>query len=215
VILRTVKYYLYKRWTGRPSWRASYLFDRACTKLREGDLVLDAGANVGDVTAKFADRGATVHAFEPDPYAFAKLSERFAGLANVTLHNAAIGDAPGVVKLYRAPSFETDPTLLSQSSSLFADKVNVATEDAISVAQIDIVDFIRALDAPVRIMKIDIEGAEVPVLEALIASGLMDRIERIFAETHESKIPQLRERTNKLRAMAQAKWPKKVNLDWH
>lgn len=64
-------------------------------------------------------------------------------------------------------------------------------------------------------MKIDVEGAEVPILEAIISNGLMDRIDRIFAETHEKKIPQLAERTERLRREARARWPDRINLDWH
>ena len=40
------------------------------------DVVFDCGANVGDVTAPLAATGATVHAFEPDPFAFGQLSRR-------------------------------------------------------------------------------------------------------------------------------------------
>ena len=42
---------------------------------KPGDIIIDAGANVGDVTSKCARTGATVHAFEPNPVCFAS-SER-------------------------------------------------------------------------------------------------------------------------------------------
>lgn len=192
-----------------------YLFDRACASLRPGDIVIDAGANIGDISERLASKGAVVYAFEPDPYAFEKLSDRFARTPNVKLFKAAIGERADRVKLYRSNNFELNPDLLSQSSSLFRDKINVSDAEYLDVDQIDIVEFVRSLAAPIRIMKIDIEGAEVPVLEALIQSGMIDKIERLFVETHETKIPQLRERTSKLRSLAKANWPKKVNLDWH
>ena len=44
--------------------------------LKPGDLVLDCGANVGAVTGPLAETGATVHAFEPDPFAFEKLKKK-------------------------------------------------------------------------------------------------------------------------------------------
>ena len=56
------------------------------------DVVIDAGANVGDVTSRCARTGATVHAFEPNPLCHAILKRRFAGLSNVTVHHAGVMD---------------------------------------------------------------------------------------------------------------------------
>lgn len=100
------------------------------------------------------------------------------------------------------------------SSSIFAEKANVSQEDFIEVEQISLTDFIRDLREPVRLLKIDIEGAEVPVLEAIFDKGMMNQIEFVFAETHEKKIPHLAERTAALRKVAQVHWYKRVNLDW-
>src|SRR5216117_3530220 len=46
-------------------------------RLNKNSLVIDCGANTGDITKKFADTGATVHAFEPDPLAYEFLKKRF------------------------------------------------------------------------------------------------------------------------------------------
>ena len=65
--------------------------------LRKGDVVIDAGANVGYFTMLFSDLvGAYghVHAFEPVPATFSLLSEnvrRFPHYANVSLNCAALG----------------------------------------------------------------------------------------------------------------------------
>jgi 16S rRNA A1518/A1519 N6-dimethyltransferase RsmA/KsgA/DIM1 with predicted DNA glycosylase/AP lyase activity len=61
-------------------------------KLNKDSLVFDCGANVGDITAKFASTGATVHAFEPDPLAFASLEKKFKTRSNVILHNKGVWD---------------------------------------------------------------------------------------------------------------------------
>lgn len=212
---RFLKYHLYNRWAGKPTWNAAYLFEMAVRQLRPGDTVIDAGANLGEISEVMAATGATVHAFEPDPYAFDHLQKRVGHLRNVHLYQKALSDKTGLVQLYRAKSFSEDPDLWSQSSSLFADKSNVTTDGAIDVEQISILEFVRSIDQPIRIMKIDVEGAEVPILEAILSSGLMDRIDRIFAETHEKKIPQLAERTRQIRNASKARWPGRINLDWH
>lgn len=212
---RSIKYHFFSRWFGKPTWNASYLFERAVRRLKAGDIAIDAGANLGEFTSAIARTGALVHAFEPDPYAFEKLRQKVGDSPNVRLYQKAVSDRPGTAKLYRSANFAEDPDLWSQSSSLFSDKANVSSADAIEVEQIDIVDFIRDLDAPVRILKIDVEGAEVPILEAILSNGLMDRIDMIFAETHEKKIPQLADRTQSLRRLVDQHWSRRINLDWH
>lgn len=214
MIKDALKYHAYKRWFGKPSWNANYLFIRACGRLRPGDVTIDAGANLGEITAQLAATGATVHAFEPDPYAFEKLRVKCAHLPNVFLYPKALSDKAGTVRLYRAGNFESDPDLLSQSSSLFEDKKNISSDDYTEVEAVGVLDFIRGLGVPVRVLKIDVEGAEVPILEALLESDVIEIVDGIFAETHEGKIPQLAERTRKLRERVKRDWPK-INLDWH
>lgn len=210
-----ILFHSYKRWFGKSSWNSNYLFRRACAGLKPGDVAIDAGANVGEITAQLAATGATVHAFEPDPYSFQMLRARCAHFPNVVLYQSALSDSADRVRLYRANDFDTNPELLSQSSSLFEDKRNISSERYFEVETIDVVDFVRSLGVPVRIFKIDVEGAEVPILEALLASDMMARIGKIFAETHENKIPQLKARTMKLRELVKRQWRDKINLDWH
>ena len=71
--------------------------------LGAGDLVVfEIGANAGQHTACFADLlpGATIHAFEPDPEAFAALETVAAGLPNVRAAHAAVSDADGTATFH-------------------------------------------------------------------------------------------------------------------
>ena len=90
--------------------RAQGMLQGVISMLRAGDIVFDCGANVGDVTVQLAQSGAQVHAFEPDPVAFARLSDRFSEVDNVTLHNVAVGTQDGV-----APVSYTHLTLPTRS----------------------------------------------------------------------------------------------------
>ncbi len=63
--------------------QAQALFDAALARLGLGDHCLDLGANVGSFTARMAETGATVHAFEPDRAAFEALSKCVEGMDNV------------------------------------------------------------------------------------------------------------------------------------
>ena len=79
-------------------------FDRIVATLDETSIVLDCGANLGDVTARLAATGAHVHSFEPEPFLFSHLERRFAGTPNVTLHNVALAARSGVASLSTAGS---------------------------------------------------------------------------------------------------------------
>ncbi len=67
-----------------------------CAMLQLSDLALDLGANMGVVTEQLAATGADVIAYEPDPFAFATLTQKFSEMANVTLLNPrlALARAP-------------------------------------------------------------------------------------------------------------------------
>lgn len=188
--------------------------------LRPGDVVLDCGANVGAVTGPLAETGATVHAFEPDPFAFEKLSERVAGMNNVVLHNAAVGVAAGKVQLMRAANFDDNPMSGSVKSTIITGGRNIDEADGatIAVTMIALPDLIREIAAKtgeLAFPKMDIEGAELDLLEHMQAHGLFDLVRLTVAETHENKFRDLRPRFAALRAaVADTYRVTRVNLDW-
>lgn len=212
--VKRLKWLLYKRYTKRAQWHTQYFFDVALRALKPGDVALDCGANVGSFTERMAMQGAEVHAFEPDPYSFGRLTERVGKYPNVTCHNAAVGTQAGSITLYRRPDFERNPEKYSLSSSVFADKSNVGEETGFEVEQIDLIAFAEKLEKPVAITKIDVEGAEVPILEEMLRRDRVALFGKIFVETHENRIPSLAERTQKLRdALAQNR-AGQAYLDW-
>ncbi|MBN1588526.1 MAG: FkbM family methyltransferase [Pirellulales bacterium] len=211
---KTIKWYLYKKHFGKPTWAVRYLFDREVRSLRAGDLVIDCGANLGEFTTMLAATGATVHAFEPDPYTFSRLRENTSHLSNVIYHNQAVGVGRAIVKLYRTPDFDDSPDAASISSSVFADKINVSEANYVEVEQIDFVSFLESLGRPVRLLKIDIEGAEVPLLENMIEKDALSNVRITFVETHDTRIPTIAERTTALREIAVERFHKKLYMDW-
>ncbi|MCA1799405.1 MAG: FkbM family methyltransferase [Xanthomonadaceae bacterium] len=189
-------------------------FDAVLRTLGPGDLALDCGANVGEYTVRMARTGATVHAFEPNRVAFDALSTAVAGFPNVTLHHAALVTSAGPVKLYLHHRAKSDPLLRSVSSSLIVDKSNVSPEDFEMVEGIDIVAFMRELGAPVKLLKMDVEGAEVGLINRLLDVGLHEGIGHAFVEVHDRSVPSLREPTQALRERLAALGATNFRLDW-
>lgn len=198
--------------------RAEGMLQGVVSMLRPGDVVVDCGANRGDICADLAATGAVVHAFEPDPYNVDKLKERFRDVANVHLHPVAVGATPGRVRLMRAANWEVNPDLASVKSTIVSGGHNIAEGAGIDVEIIDFPAFLRGLIADhgrLAFIKIDIEGAELDLLEAMLSAGLFDHIQLTVAETHERKFKDLRPRFAALREAVSAAYPPtRVNLDW-
>ena len=180
-----------------------------------GMTCIDLGANVGAYTRKMASGTRQVIAFEPDPWTVGVLEKNVADLDNVKIEHAAAGTCDQTVLLYRHTQFAEDPEFRSESSSVVANKDNVTTENAIEVRQVDFIRYLEDLDEDIGVLKIDIEGAEVELLEALLArTDILRRISHIFAETHENRIPAHRQRVKALRERAYRTNPPSINLFW-
>ena len=218
--LRLAKYRLLSQVPGRGRRRyrgklADHEFESA---LREcaGMTHIDLGANIGKVTRRMAAEGGRVIAFEPDPWTLGLLRANVAGLGNVEIVPAAAGLTVGTVRLYRRVRFVDDPARHSQAASIVADKVNMDHGNTVAVEQKDFARYLASLDRDIGVLKMDIEGAEVEILEALFdRPSLLRRVRYIFAETHERMIPGHAPLVEALRRRAAGMERSRVNLDWH
>lgn len=190
-------------------------FNKILTSLTSSNIALDIGANVGEFTIPLAKSGAQVFAIEPDPHAFSILQKTTAPFSNVTLINAAASDKDGETMLYRSSAFDKSPDRLTKSSSLFADKKNVSAATGFKVQTIDFCAFLKKLGSPVKLMKVDIEGAEVPLFENIFEQNLETRFEHAFVETHERDIPEIAVRTRQLKQHTKDLENPSINWNWH
>ena len=193
----------------RISHEDSCIFD----EIRPGDIAIDCGANVGLVSAEFASRGATVHAFEPDPVAFEVLDSRFRDVSTVHCHNEAVSNANGRMEFYFRKERSQDPVAFSVGSTLLAEKTDVSTGSSIHVQVRRLADFLQQFER-VRILKLDIEGAECDVLDDLLETELLSRIDLVLVETHEQWIPQTIPRLAHIREQLRLRGLNHVHLNW-
>ncbi|CAM8662175.1 fkbM_fam, methyltransferase, FkbM family [Paracoccaceae bacterium] len=201
----------------RKAWAEGYL-TAITAMLKPGDLAVDCGANMGVVTERLAATGADVVAFEPDPFAFKTLEQKLANLPNVTLINAAVGVGSGTVRLMRADNFGDNPEGASVKSTILDGGRRIDAENAVEVPLIDFpswVDDQVKTRGEVAFIKMDIEGAELDILEKMDAEQLFQNVRCLVAETHERKFKDLRDRYKALRdTVSESYAPGKVNLDW-
>jgi FkbM family methyltransferase len=187
-------------------------FEADLARLDAGSICIDLGANVGTYTEKLAARAGTVHAFEPDHAAFAALTDRVGQLPNVVLHNAAVATRDGVVSLRRHQNADTDRSKTTGSSIMEATKSTDGSP--VDVECVDFLRFVRQLGRPVALVKMDIEGSEIGILEALLTAPERDLVEAVYVETHAWMYPeQLVPLASLRRAYAKVDRPR-VNFYW-
>jgi FkbM family methyltransferase len=184
------------------------------TKIRQDEIAIDCGANVGDIAEHLSRYGGTVFCFEPNPFAFEHLQNRFLSSPNVICIPSAVHSANSRMKLHLHNYANADELSGSNVSSLLGFKNNVSQDRCIEVQVIDLCEFIQNLALPVRVLKLDVEGVEGPILKKLIETGVVNMIERIFVETHERKIPEIVGEIEEIRSLINQKDLKNINLDW-
>ncbi|MGC6456215.1 MAG: FkbM family methyltransferase [Coraliomargaritaceae bacterium] len=190
---------------------AKELSDFVHSRITKGTVCIDCGANVGKVSSAWADKGAIIHAFEPHPACFKVLQSNLKDQNNVTLYNQGVGLKNEKLKLYlKCDSNSSD---VNESASIIPEKSNVSADNFIIVDVIDLIDFIKNLGVRVGVLKLDIEGAEVALLNEIIDRGIHQEMGLIVAELHEN-IPGLSSGISMLKDKIRAQDIKNIHLDW-
>lgn len=216
-VYRAVRYNRAVEWLQAKLRRTSTIsFDAIglSVTLKPGDIVIDCGANVGDVASRFARSGATIYAFEPQPDCFAILQRRFAWTSKVRCFNQAVLDHDCRMTLATPqPNAEFDAIDTTVAASLFTQSEGPVTEA--DVECIDLGAFIDRLSKPVSVLKLDVEGAEIPVLNHLLDTGTIDRVKLALVETHERCSDELARGTEALKKrIGEAGRERQIRLDW-
>jgi len=186
------------------------------TNVCSGDVVIDCGASVGEVTAYFCSRGAEVYAFEPNKYAFDTLKRRFQNNPNVYCVQKGVSSPAqaGPAKLYLHEHAESDQIKYSTGSSIKIDKVNINVQNYLEIQLLDLCLFINILNRPIKVLKIDIEGAEMELVDSLIEQKIAHNIDHILVETHEKKIPSLKKPLELLKKKIKREGLTNIDLTW-
>jgi FkbM family methyltransferase len=130
--------------------------------LRPGDVVADVGAHVGIVVlvaARHVGRTGAVHAFEPVPANLERLRRNIAlnGFEQVLVNAVAVGASAGEVRVGLSD-------VAAQSRSTGGFTVGGA-HDAVEVRRVALDDYFEAAGTPPRVVKLDVEGSELSVLD--------------------------------------------------
>ncbi len=149
--------------------------------LRPGMTFVDAGANIGYYTLMassiIGDAG-HVYAFEPSPYAVGKLKEtvRENDIGNVTITEAALGDAKGEAAIYLSKSRANHtPTMIENDGG---------RPHMIRVEMLD--EFLEKHSiSRVDLLKIDVEGFEPNIIRGAQRALTAGKVAVILCEFNE------------------------------
>jgi FkbM family methyltransferase len=164
-----------------------------CRKaLREGDVALDIGANLGLVTLTMAScvgENGRVHAFEPNPLLqrMIEQSVKRSSFGNVTLYKFGLGSKAGELELRVPTDNAGQGTFMYHENNSDLPHYRCAIERLSDVVT-------REKISKIRLIKIDVEGFENEVL--LGAEEVLARMrpDIIVFESNEQRQPVFKER---------------------
>ena len=86
--------------------------------------------------------------------------------------------------------------------------------DWTTVTVLDLDRVVADLTSPPDLLKLDVEGTEIEILERLIDTGRLETIPNVVVEMHDDVIPELAERGAQLRERLEDSRYRHVRLDW-
>lgn len=155
--------------------------------LPENPVIIEAGAFDGKETLKMAAQWphAIIHAFEPVPELFEKLTTTTAHLSNIHTYQLALSDKTGTATLFVAEKPEK-PGKTSQASSLLKPKERLAHSSiifpsTIEVPTITLDDWAKTYAiSHVDFIWLDVQGYELNILKA--APKIVSQLKALFVE---------------------------------
>jgi FkbM family methyltransferase len=137
--------------------------------IHKGDVIFDIGANVGELSilfSKFTGNNGTVHAFEPTPETFKRLTNIVLSTNrnNIILNNFVVSEKDGFETLN---IYDVDHSGWNTMANRDLQKygVNINSPEKIQLPSIKIDTYCKQNNIPcIDLLKIDVEGAEINVL---------------------------------------------------
>ena len=188
-------------------------------KIKENDICIDCGANIGRVSDMFLQMGAEVHAFEPHRDLHNMLLYKYKDNSKIKLHNQAVGTQNTKIPFKIIDNESENYLALSQGASVCnVDTADYKTVFEYDIEMIDLCEYIQKNivneGKRVYILKIDIEGAEWDLLEKIIQTKIYEYCDYIFCEEHSRFVQDGNQRLEKINNLINENNIKNIYLDW-
>ena len=153
--------------------------------LDKKSVFIDVGFHRGEELHYLKDIGCRVYGFEVNPLHFENVKRIYANYKQIRLFQNAVTNTSGK----KIDCYYKNSPGLGGSMSIEPGKHNNDLERKIEVETIKLSEFIRSKrHKKISFVKLDAEGAEFKIIEDLIDSGMIDRVNIVFLEDHHGKI---------------------------
>jgi FkbM family methyltransferase len=158
-----------------------YEKEKECV-VKEGDVVLDIGANYGFFTLDSVSKGASkVYSIEPYSPAFEHLEKLSADYSRIIPINKAVSEEDGEVFMH----FDSDASAtncVTTHSEMFG-----RPSSGVPVESVSINTLLSSFQEKINFLKIDCEGSEFEIFRTITPENLRS-IDRVVVETHGDEI---------------------------
>lgn len=164
--------------SGRHAVRDRFLDMRDLIKV-DNPVIIDGGAHMGDMIDIFLSLfpNPTIHAFEPIPNLVQQLKDKYGSNPNIIIHPYALGPEAKVIQFnvlsHAASSSALEPTKTNQD--YHPGMMELSQKIDVQQVRMD-----EVLDLDIDILKLDLQGYEMPALQG--AEGLLGRVKLMTIE---------------------------------
>lgn len=160
--------------------------------VKPGDIVLDAGANIGFTSLLAEKAGAVeIHSFEPDPRLLSRLKTHCQG-DQFVIYGKALGEKQSVMQMFLSAQHNQGSTLNNKWLSKFPEVYRKAKVIQVDVVTLDSLFGEKYFD----FFKIDVEGAEIATLKGASAILKIKPPESIYVEVYDEFFTEVHEFLN-------------------
>ena len=149
--------------------------------INNNSIILDIGANVGDVADVMLKRyNPNIYCYEPNISCYNHMVKRFKGYSKIKFFNVAVSNFTGKAFLYFHEKAK-NISEFNERSSLKKEKDGLDINKKIEVDCINIKEILDQYNK-IDLIKIDIEGSEYEVMPEIIKNK--NKIKMVLCETH-------------------------------
>lgn len=150
------------------------------TIIRDGDVCVDVGAHIGDYTNFFLEclgNTGRIYSIELNPEICDVLFKRFYKDRNVVVMNYAVSNTNAASDYFKGDN--------SYTYNIIGHNLSLEPNENLGKIATRRLDTILDMEDSIRVIKIDVEGAELLVLEGLW--NIVDRVDYLLVECHQNE----------------------------
>jgi FkbM family methyltransferase len=151
--------------------------------INKDSIVLDIGANIGDVTNYLYEKFMpSIYSYEPNIVCYNYMIKRFKNFSKIKIYNSAVSNFTGKSYLYfHIKAKGINDSNYIQGATMRPEKDDIDLEKKIQIKCINIKNILESF-VKIDLIKIDVEGSEYSIMPEIIKNK--NKIKMVICETH-------------------------------